>query len=50
MIILSMTMSITTIKLDSATRDRLKHVCLKDETYADKVNDLLDKYEKGREQ
>ena len=40
-------MSITTIKIHSETRDRLKHVCLKDETYDDKVNDLLDRYEYG---
>ncbi len=43
-------MSITTIKIHSETRDRLKHVCLKDETYDDKVNDLLDRYEYGESQ
>jgi len=40
----------TTIRLDPETRDRLKHVCLKDETYDDKVNDLLDRYEYGENQ
>ncbi len=43
-------MSITTIKVDMNTRDRLKHVCLKDETYDDKVNSLLDRYEFGDNQ
>ena len=40
----------TTIRLNPETRDRLKHVCLKDETYDDKVNDLIDRYEYGENQ
>jgi len=43
-------MDITSIKIDTKTRDRLKHVCLKDETYADKINDFLDNLENRNDQ
>jgi len=40
-------MSVTTIRIDTKTRERLKHICMKDETYNDKINEFIDKIEYG---
>ena len=40
----------TTIRLNPETRDKLKHVGHKDQTYNDIVNVLLDRFEYGENQ
>lgn len=39
--------NVTTIQVSTETRDRLKHIARKDETYDDAINRALDCLEKG---